>query len=176
MIPNIRIYLMVLALSGAMCEYRSFDGSNNNLDHPNYGAHGSTYVRLQAPAAYADGVGAVAGPERPSTMLISNLVFTATNRLIENDLSISDFLPYWGQFLAHDIICTPADANETMTIPVPACASTGACDGIQVLFNLFPSENQLPRRLIFIFYLNLFQTITDTFLIHGITYNYIFTP
>ena len=45
--------------------FRSIDGTGNNLANPDWGAAGTDLLRI-APAAYADGVSAPAGADRPS--------------------------------------------------------------------------------------------------------------
>lgn len=83
--------------------YRTIDGSGN---HPHDTAMGAahTVLRRLAPPTYADGVSAMAGPDRPHPRLISN-------RFAELDdptftVGPSDFLWQWGQFLDHDLSLT----------------------------------------------------------------------
>ena len=59
--------------SAAMPVHRSMDEHGNNGDHPQWGAAGAR-LRRMAPAAYADGVSAPAGADRPSARAISNAV------------------------------------------------------------------------------------------------------
>ena len=83
---------------GTGTEFRSLDGSGNNVTHPEWGQIGRPYLRLAAPN-YADGIGAmVAGP--PSRY-VSNRVFNdvAQNVFSENDISQWGWL--WGQFMDH---------------------------------------------------------------------------
>src|SRR5262245_46474915 len=66
-------------------DVRTLDGSANNARHPNWGQAGTQYAR-NAPAAYADGVGAmVAGP---NVRTVSNRVFNdvGTNLFSERGL------------------------------------------------------------------------------------------
>ncbi|MFK7865020.1 MAG: peroxidase family protein [Pseudohongiellaceae bacterium] len=92
---------------------RSIDGSSNNLDFSNIGAAGSQLKRLVA-SDYADGLSALAGPQRPSPRLISNLI-SAQSDSRPNELNASDMLWQWGQFLDHDI-----DLTDGSTPPEPA--------------------------------------------------------
>ena len=54
---------------------RTYDGTCNNLDHPEWGSNNVALLRT-APAAYADGISApvVGNPPRPSPRVISNLI------------------------------------------------------------------------------------------------------
>ena len=97
---------------------RSIDGSGNNVSDPDMGAS-LTPLNRWIPADYADGVGALAGPDRPSPREISNTV-NAQDSLIPNTRRASDFLWQWGQFLDHDIDLTDQQVPaESADIPVP---------------------------------------------------------
>ncbi len=97
---------------------RSFDGSANNLAALDMGAANTPLLRLIG-VAYADGVSALAGPDRPSPCAISNAI-NAQDQLLPNPLGASDFLWQWGQFLDHDIDLTDgADPPEVANIAVP---------------------------------------------------------
>ena len=99
--------------------YRSIDGSGNNLDDPDMGKAHIQLLR-QVPAAYADGIQSLAGPNRPSARAISNAVVAQTE-LIPNSENASDFIWQWGQFLDHDIDLTDGiDPPEPANIAVPA--------------------------------------------------------
>lgn len=100
-------------------DFRSIDGVGNNTMHPEWGAAETEFLRL-LPAEYADGVGAPAGPNRPSARLISNLVAAQDGADIPNTLGYSDFMWQWGQFLDHDLDETPiASPAEEFDILVP---------------------------------------------------------
>ncbi|KAL6447782.1 hypothetical protein ACFW04_000131 [Cataglyphis niger] len=49
-----------------------YDGFYNNLAHPDWGAIGNRLIR-KVPAAYSDGVYAMAGQDRPSPRKLSDL-------------------------------------------------------------------------------------------------------
>ena len=100
-------------------EVRTYDGTNNNLNSPQWGA---AFIHLQrlGEAAYADGVEDLAGPNRPSARVVSNqLVAQAEGESIANQFGASDFVWQWGQFLDHDIDLTDG-AEEAANISVPA--------------------------------------------------------
>lgn len=99
-------------------EIRSFNGTGNNLANPNWGATHSP-LRREGPAAYSDGVSAMAGPDRPNPRLISNqLCFSLTDTISPNGLS--NFVWAWGQFLDHELDITPSGKTEREPIDVPA--------------------------------------------------------
>jgi hypothetical protein len=100
-------------------EYRSFDGSGNNLDHPEWGSAGTPLRRLAA-ADYADGIAAPAGPDRVAPRILSNEL-CAQHESRPNHAGGSSLLWQWGQFLDHDIDLTPAgETAEPVPIQVPA--------------------------------------------------------
>ena len=117
--------------------FRSIDGSGNNQSNPDINAAHTPLLR-QLSADYADGVAALAGPQRPSAREISNLVNAQTSS--QPDLfHASDFLWQWGQFLDHDIDLTDgADPAEPANIPVPASDPFFDPDGtgtVEIAFN-----------------------------------------
>ena len=95
---------------------RTIDGSNNNLDHPTWGAVGDL-LRTVTPLTYADSIAAPSGTDRPNPREISNAIFSQTG-LLSDPGGLSDFCWVWGQFIDHDIGLTP-DGNEPMMIPIP---------------------------------------------------------
>ncbi len=99
-------------------EFRSIDGSGNNLIDGLRGAANTALLR-HTTIAYADGVGAPAAPDEPSARLISNIV-VAQPELIPSPIPTSDYLWQWGQFIDHDLDLTPSiDPSEPFDIPVP---------------------------------------------------------
>lgn len=100
-------------------EYRTFDGTYNNVDNPEWGA---SFIHLQrfGPADYADGIAALAGPLRPSARAVSNmLVHQDEDESIPNSFGTSDFMWQWGQFLDHDLDLTDGSTDEEANIQVP---------------------------------------------------------
>jgi peroxidase len=107
-------------------EFRTIEGTNNNLDHPDWGSAGIELVRYTRfffggeSVDYGDGVSAPAGQDRPSPREVSDVV-AAQTVLISNSVNASDFVWQWGQFIDHDIDLTgAASPAEPMDIPVPA--------------------------------------------------------
>ncbi|MFT4639166.1 MAG: peroxidase [Verrucomicrobiales bacterium] len=99
--------------------YRSVDGSDNNLQQPDRGSVGVALLR-RAAARYVDGVSAPSGENRPSARAISNAC-AAQDEDRPNAMRASDYLWQWGQFVDHDIDLThAADPAEAHDIAVPA--------------------------------------------------------
>lgn len=98
---------------------RSIDGSQNNPDHPDWGRAGEM-LRRAAAAAYADGVSAPSGDDRPGPREVSNAIL-AQSGLVEEASGLTDVFWLWGQFLDHDISLTEvAHPLESWPIAVPA--------------------------------------------------------
>ena len=99
-------------------EFRSIDGTGNNLANPSFGSAGVSLLRL-SDVAYDDDMSTPAGESRKSARAISNAV-SSQSELIPNHAKASDFIWQWGQFLDHDISLTPgAIPAEPFDIPVP---------------------------------------------------------
>jgi len=95
----------------------TYDGTDNNLEHPEQGA-ACTALARRAPVAYADGISTLAertGPGTPNPRVVSNAVcFQDSSRL--NEARLSDLFWSWGQFIDHEIdlteaACPPEDAS-----------------------------------------------------------------
>lgn len=112
--------VVALPLAGARAqEYRSIDGSGNNLEHPEWGSVNQQLRREVSGAHYADGVEEPAGGDRPNPRDISNSVFRQIAPVL-NSRRLSDFVWQWGQFVDHDLDFTkPHDLPEDFDIPVP---------------------------------------------------------
>jgi len=99
-------------------EFRTIDGSENNIQNNEMGAIFIQLQRILNPE-YADGISSLAGENRPSAREISNIV-NIQEELILNDLHATDYLWQWGQFLDHDISLTEGtDPVELSDIEVP---------------------------------------------------------
>ena len=100
-------------------EFRSIDGTGNNLVVPGMGA-AETELRRAMPSDYRDGVSSLAGQTRPSAREVSNVVCDQYMSYA-NEAGASDYIWQWGQFLDHDIDLTEgADPAEAADITVPA--------------------------------------------------------
>jgi hypothetical protein len=98
---------------------QSLDGTGNNLAHPTWGSVGQQLLR-RAPAAYADGIAAPSGAERPGARLVSNLLAANPAGDLVNDRDYTAMVYAWGQFLDHDLGLTDtAVPRERMPIAIP---------------------------------------------------------
>ncbi len=99
-------------------EVRSLDGSGNNQTHTDWGA---TYTRVSeiTTPAYADGISKPAGPDRANPRFISNQIFSQTGK-INDQLTLSDYVWVFGQFIDHDIILSENEVTELIFIQVPS--------------------------------------------------------
>src|SRR5262249_45486098 len=99
--------------------FAAIDGTGNNLAHPEWGSAGTDLLRIAA-AAYADGVSAPAGADRPGARVISNTIADQGDQDIISDRDLSAMIYAWGQFLDHDLDLTPnASPAQPFNIPVP---------------------------------------------------------
>ena len=98
-------------------QYRTIDGSGNNLGSPQMNKAGTQFVRL-APPAYADGKSSLAGSHRPNPRNISNTVHSQ-KELITNPDSTTNFMWLWGQFIDHDVTFTDDNRNDPANIKIP---------------------------------------------------------
>ena len=99
-------------------EIRTYDGSNNNLNNPDWG---STFAQLQrlGSANYSDGISTI-DPSRPGPRAVSNTIVNQNEgENIPNNFGTSDFNWQWGQFIDHDIDLTDGSADEPENIIVP---------------------------------------------------------
>lgn len=116
-----RLFLEGLETRNLMAgDIRAIDGSGNNLTNPEWGTPGEQFIRKNDLVAYADGISAPAGADRPSTRAVSNAVAEegAVRDLDERGLSAMMYA--WGQFLDHDLDLTmSADPAELFSVEVP---------------------------------------------------------
>jgi len=107
-----------VSLPAQAIEFRSIDGSHNNLDNPTWGEAEIELIRLLEPD-YSDGISAPAGMNRPNPRAISNAIASQSESL-PNPFHASDWLWQWGQFVDHDIDLTdPPAGAEPLPIIVP---------------------------------------------------------
>jgi len=96
----------------------SVDGVGHNVQNPQWESTDELLLRL-ASSEYADGVSAVAGEDRPSARLISNVVSDSGGKNVISDRLMSAMIYTWGQFIDHDMTLTKSGTTENMSIPVP---------------------------------------------------------
>ena len=94
-------------------EFRTIDGTNNNLSNTTLGSANTPYLRTTTDA-YGDGLNTPAGADQRGTRDISNLVDTHPTGKVLIALPESSFWWGWGQFIDHDMANTPiAPPTET---------------------------------------------------------------
>ena len=101
-------------------EFRTIDGTNNNLNNPTLGSANTPFLRTTT-NAYGDGLNTPAGANEPGTRLISNQVDVHPTGTVLIALPESSFWWGWGQFIDHDMVNTPVLQTEPFPIPVPTC-------------------------------------------------------
>lgn len=105
-----------LALAAGAQEYRTIDGTGNNILNPNMGSVGSLLLREASGATYSDGLGSMM--PRPSAREISN-AFGTQSAPVGNQMGLSSMFWQWGQFIDHDFALV-ATSTEAANIAVPA--------------------------------------------------------
>ena len=112
-------YMVLLFCLPAMGQKnRTYDGSNNNIQKPNYGAVGTNQLRVTI-YGYTDGVSKPGGIGRPNPRHVSNILFNQ-DALLPDIMKLSDYAWAWGQFIDHEITLVNDDPKETCNISVPS--------------------------------------------------------
>ena len=122
-------------------QFRTIDGTCNNLANPLFGASGTAFRRL-IPGQYEDGISSLRGqiqnddalrdvlgispfvPPNPSARHISE---TIINNITTDEIPFTHILMQWGQFLDHDLDLGPELEEECED-----CLVTDICVPIQV--------------------------------------------
>ncbi len=112
------IVLAWVLSSVASADVRSFDGVSNNVAHPEWGAAGTAFLRMDPISHYADGISQPAGvATRPNPRIVSNGIGNQAGSMPDADRR-SDFVWQFGQFLDHDITLSPTGVNEFFPIMI----------------------------------------------------------
>lgn len=98
-------------------EYRSYDGSGNNRQNPDWGKAETALTRL-LPQDSTREPGGCTEATLPSAREISNVV-ADQDTSVGNRKGLSDMFWLWGQFLDHDITLVHAEHGDPANIPVP---------------------------------------------------------
>ena len=122
-------------------QFRTIDGTCNNLENPLFGASGTDFGRL-IPAQYEDGIESLRGqiqqseearalfdagpfvPPNPSARHISS---TVIRNVSKDEIPFTHILMQWGQFLDHDLDLGPELEEEC-----EGCLVTDICVPIPV--------------------------------------------
>ncbi|MDJ0649992.1 MAG: peroxidase family protein [Xenococcaceae cyanobacterium MO_188.B19] len=97
-------------------EFRSFDGSGNNLNNLDYGMAGNPLLD-KAPLEYGDGYSSPAGEDRANPRTISNTIAEQTEDT-PSDRGLTNLIWAFGQFVDHDLDLV-ADRDVSANIAVP---------------------------------------------------------
>jgi len=104
--------------ASASSQFRSIDGSGNNLANPDYGKADIPLLRSTT-SGYGDGLDTPGGSSLPGARAISNAVVAQSGSIL-NEVGASDWVWQWGQFVDHDLDLTGgASPTEPFDIPVP---------------------------------------------------------
>ena len=103
----------------ATLEFRSIDGSGNNLSDLSQNSTGDSFSRI-GPANFSDGQRSLV-TNLPNARTVSNLVVAATTEEAEtpNDRGLSGMMYAWGQFIDHDINLIKSDGINKISIQIP---------------------------------------------------------
>jgi peroxidase len=100
-----------LVPSGALdltgVEWRTIDGTNNNLAVPGQGAAETQQIRFGYQAQFPDGFGdaIITAPKRANPRTISNIIHAQAGS-VPNDRHLTDWAFQWGQWITHDLDLT----------------------------------------------------------------------
>ena len=97
-----------------MGDFRSFDGSGNNLSDLDLGSVGTDLLE-NFTRQYGDGISTPGGADLPGAREISNAV-VAQSGSIPNTVGATGFVVFWGQILDHDLGLTPGGVSDTLKI------------------------------------------------------------
>jgi len=88
-------------------EWRTIDGTNNNLAFPTQGAAETQQIRFGYQAQFPDGFGdaIITTPQRANPRTISNTIH-AQSGSVPNDRHLTDWAFQWGQWITHDLDLT----------------------------------------------------------------------
>src|SRR5215216_6531784 len=113
-----------MALRFRTLDFRSIDGSNNNLDDPALNQANTDFARV-GPANFADGFNEMTTGPNPRT--ISNIVVAQEDAgedgphlIDDNGIALSGMMYAWGQFIDHDLDLQKSAATTDISITVPA--------------------------------------------------------
>lgn len=117
-LPNVLMLILCLGLTTVYAqEIRTFDGTGNNFQHPEWGAVGTPQLHLTS-NGFADQVSEPGGYDRPNARHISNSIFNQDG-ILPDVLELSDYAFIWGQFIDHDITLVMEAEEEIIEVPMP---------------------------------------------------------
>src|SRR2546421_4407873 len=114
---GILLAIYLLLPSPAHAEFRSFDGTGNNLANPLWGSAASDYARMAA-VDYADGFAAARLTGRPNPRSVGLALMRQTGAK-PNNRNLSGYVYAFGNFLAHDTDRTNSGTTEFVNFTIP---------------------------------------------------------
>ncbi|XP_076090755.1 salivary peroxidase/catechol oxidase-like isoform X1 [Mytilus galloprovincialis] len=131
-------------------QYRTLDGTCNNINNPDWGAAFSTQPRF-LDEVYSNGVdeprdSVVPNEELPGPRALSNAVFAATSADGETPLEGFNTLMSmnWGQFIDHDIVLTPTYSGDNGADIVCCTDNTAPIQRDECLAIIMEADDDLP--------------------------------
>ena len=119
-----------MALQFRTLDFRTIDGSNNNLADPTMNQADTDFARV-GPANFADGFNEMTSGPNPRT--ISNIVVAQEDAgedgphlMDDNGVALSGMMYAWGQFIDHDLDLQKNAATTDISITVPDGRSVSA--------------------------------------------------
>lgn len=109
---------LISVLSIGQSTFRSIDGRDNNLSHPEWGSAGHL-LENSCRVEFSDGLESPAGPDRANPRTISNVLVRQSEASF-SESGLNDFWWAFGQFIDHDITLTGDNEEEFMGIRVPS--------------------------------------------------------
>ena len=113
-----------MALHFRTLDFRTIDGSDNNLADPTVNQAGTDFTRV-GPANFADGFNEMTTGPNPRE--ISNIVVAQEDAgedgphlTDDNGVALSGMMYAWGQFIDHDLDLQKSDTTKDISIPIPA--------------------------------------------------------
>ena len=97
-------------------EFRSIDGSGNNLQDVTLNATGTPMVRIGDAHFNSDGTIL----ETVNPRVVSNQVVGQGNADVPNKEGLSEYIFAWGQFIDHDLDLLRSDGVTPIPITIPA--------------------------------------------------------
>ena len=88
-------------------EWRTIEGTNNNLPNPTQGAAETRQIRFGYTAQFPDGFGdaIITAPQRANPRTISNTIHAQSGSVL-SQRNLTDWAFQWGQFITHDLDLT----------------------------------------------------------------------
>ena len=129
-------------------EYRTYNGTFNNLTNPRAGSIFIDLLRL-SPPAYGPG-NSLARQDQPSARVISNTV-CSQNATILNDRNLTDFVWQWGQFMDHDLDLTEFNKLPVEPANIPVALGDPIFDPANLGGQSIGFNRSLFRRRVFVF-------------------------